>query len=133
MTVMAFEAPEPHLQSLHIVPTVPTNTFEPAPEEAIEMVAETKAATLGTDVRRQVSMGDSEIDFDLIVAGKRRGFEIKGWTTKTWREALDAAVKRIVEGKSKLTAHPRVPRSTARFVRLAPPRARSHASQLRHT
>jgi hypothetical protein len=69
-----------------------------------EMVAETKAATLGTDVRRQVPMGDSEIDFDLIVAGKRRGFEIKGWTTKTWREALDAAVKRIVDGESKLTA-----------------------------
>ena len=68
-----------------------------------EIVAETKAASLGTDVRRQVKMGGSEIDFDLIVAGKRRAFEIKGWTTDTWQEALAAAVKRIEKGQAKLT------------------------------
>jgi hypothetical protein len=69
-----------------------------------EMVAESEAARLGTGVRRQVPMGSSEIDFDLIVAGKRRGFEVKGWTIKTWREALEAAVQRLRRDAPALTA-----------------------------
>jgi hypothetical protein len=68
-----------------------------------EMVGQTKAATLGTDVRRQVKMGSSDIDFDLIVAGKRRGLEIKGWTRDTWRDALAAAIKRIDKGEAALS------------------------------
>ena len=44
------------------------------------------------------------VDFELIVDNARRGFEIKGWTAKTWREALDAAVKRMNKGASALNA-----------------------------
>lgn len=60
-----------------------------------EMAAEPVAQTIGTNVRRQVKMGTSEIDFDLVVAGKRHGFEIKGWTTDTWADALEAGIQRI--------------------------------------
>jgi hypothetical protein len=60
-----------------------------------EMVGETAAERLGTNVRRQVRMGSHEIDFEMIVAGRRHGFEVKGWTRDTWNEALDAAIKRL--------------------------------------
>jgi hypothetical protein len=60
-----------------------------------EMVAETEAAKLGTGVHRQVPMGSSEIDFELIVANAKRGLEVKGWTAETWKDALDLAVKRL--------------------------------------
>jgi hypothetical protein len=60
-----------------------------------EMVGETAAERLGTNVRRQVRMGSHEIDFEMIVAGRRHGFEVKGWTRDTWDEALDAAIKRL--------------------------------------
>lgn len=60
-----------------------------------EMVGAAEADRLGTDVRRQVKMGSSEIDFDLLVAGRRHGFEIKGWARDTWADALDAAIKKI--------------------------------------
>jgi len=69
-----------------------------------EMVAEVEAARLGTKVNRQVPMGTSEIDFDLIVAGARRGLEIKGWTVQTWREALELALQRLKRGAPELTA-----------------------------
>jgi hypothetical protein len=60
-----------------------------------EMVGAVEAERLGTNVRRQVKMGSSEIDFEMIVAGRRHGFEIKGWTADTWEKALDAAIKRL--------------------------------------
>jgi len=62
---------------------------------AAEMVAEPEAQRLGSSVRRQVQMGDREIDFELIVKGRRRGFEVKGWRLETWGEALDAAIQRL--------------------------------------
>ncbi|MGW6129721.1 eCIS core domain-containing protein [Cellulomonas sp. NPDC055163] len=60
-----------------------------------EMVGAEEAGRLAGTVRRQVTMGGSEIDFEIIVAGRRHGFEIKGWTAETWEEALDAAIKRL--------------------------------------
>lgn len=69
-----------------------------------EMVAEGSAAKLGTGVRRQVPMGGSEIDFELIVAGVKRGFEVKGWTAETWKKAIDLALQRLKKGAPKLTA-----------------------------
>jgi hypothetical protein len=41
---------------------------------------------------RQVSMGSSFIDFEIVEQGlgRRFGLEIKGWTPQTWREALSA-------------------------------------------
>lgn len=60
-----------------------------------EMVGAVEAERLGTSVRRQVKMGSSEIDFEIVVAGRRHGFEIKGWTAGTWDDALDAAIKRL--------------------------------------
>ena len=60
-----------------------------------EMVAEPEAERLGTNVRRQVKMGTSELDYEITVAGQRHGFEVKGWTRATWDEALDAAVQRL--------------------------------------
>jgi hypothetical protein len=60
-----------------------------------ELVAAEKAEEIGTNVRRQVRMGSSEIDYEITVAGRRRGFEIKGWTPETWEKALDAAIQRL--------------------------------------
>jgi hypothetical protein len=60
-----------------------------------EIVGAEEANRLYTGVRPQVKMGTSEIDFEIIVAGRRHGFEIKGWTAETWDEALDAAIKRL--------------------------------------
>jgi hypothetical protein len=60
-----------------------------------EIVAEDVAAGLGSNVRRQVKMGSSEIDYEITVEGRRHGFEIKGWTRETWEEALEAAIKRL--------------------------------------
>ncbi len=60
-----------------------------------EMVAEAEANRLGTNVRRQVPMGSSEIDYEITVAGRRHGFEVKGWTAGTWEEALEAAIQRL--------------------------------------
>jgi hypothetical protein len=40
-------------------------------------------------------MGSSELDYEVTVAGRRHGFEVKGWTTTTWEEALDAAIRRL--------------------------------------
>ena len=60
-----------------------------------EMVAEPEAERIGTDVRRQVKMGTSDIDYEITVAGRQHGFEVKGWTRETWEEALDAAIQRL--------------------------------------
>ncbi|MDJ0355292.1 DUF4157 domain-containing protein [Paenarthrobacter sp. PH39-S1] len=60
-----------------------------------EMVAEPVAQSIGTNVRRQVKMGKSEIDFDMVVAGKRHGFEVKGWGADTWADALEAVIQRL--------------------------------------
>jgi hypothetical protein len=60
-----------------------------------EIVAEVEAERIGTNVRRQVRMGSSELDYEVTVAGRRHGFEVKGWTTTTWEEALDAAIRRL--------------------------------------
>jgi hypothetical protein len=40
----------------------------------------------------QVPMGTSVIDYQITAQGigTRHGFEIKGWTSRTWRDALDA-------------------------------------------
>jgi hypothetical protein len=62
---------------------------------AAEIVAEPEAQRLGSSVRRQVRMGSREIDFELIVKGQKRAFEVKGWRVETWDEALDAAVQRL--------------------------------------
>ncbi len=62
-----------------------------------ELAAAPVAEELGTQVRRQVKMGSSEIDFEVVVAGRRRGFEVKGWTPATWDKALDAAIKRLAK------------------------------------
>jgi hypothetical protein len=60
-----------------------------------EIVAAPEAARLGSAVRRQVRMGSSEIDYEITVAGRPHGFEIKGWTADTWESALDAAIQRM--------------------------------------
>jgi hypothetical protein len=60
-----------------------------------ELVAADSAAQIGTNVRRQVRMGSSEIDYEITVAGRRHGLEIKGWTPDTWDDALEAAIQRI--------------------------------------
>jgi hypothetical protein len=62
---------------------------------AAEMVAAPEAEELGTNVRRQVPMGSSEIDFEFSIGRRRYGFEVKGWTPDTWEEALDAAIARL--------------------------------------
>ena len=67
-----------------------------------ELEAEPIVEGLGTNVKRQVKMGTSEIDYEVTIAGKPRGFEVKGWTADTWEEALDAAIKRL--NKKGLTA-----------------------------
>jgi hypothetical protein len=67
-----------------------------------ELEAEQIVEGLGTNVKRQVKMGTSEIDYEVTIAGKPRGFEVKGWTADTWEEALDAAIKRL--NKKGLTA-----------------------------
>jgi hypothetical protein len=69
-----------------------------------EMVGEAEAMKLGTGVRRQVQMGGSEIDFELIVANAKRGLEIKGWTVETWKEALALALRRLKPKAPPLTA-----------------------------
>jgi hypothetical protein len=55
-----------------------------------ELVAQPIAQRLGSNVRRQMAMGGSEIDYGLTIRGKERGLEVKGWTPPTWQEALDA-------------------------------------------
>ena len=60
-----------------------------------ELVAAEHAAEIGSNVRRQVRMGSSEIDYEITVASRRHGLEIKGWTPDTWDDALDAAIQRV--------------------------------------
>jgi hypothetical protein len=60
-----------------------------------ELVAADEAAKLGTNVRRQVPMGTHELDYEITVSGRPHGFEVKGWTPDTWKEALDAAIQRL--------------------------------------
>jgi hypothetical protein len=60
-----------------------------------EMVAGDYAEHLGSNVQRQVRMGTSEIDYQITVAGRRHGLEVKGWIAETWAEALDAAIQRL--------------------------------------
>jgi hypothetical protein len=60
-----------------------------------EMAAESEVAALGTNVERQVPMGSSEIDYAFTSGGRRYGLEVKGWSVDTWREALDAATRRL--------------------------------------
>jgi hypothetical protein len=60
-----------------------------------EMVGEVEAERLGADVERQVKMDSSEIDFAFKIGGKRFGFEIKGWTVDTWKEALEAGYQKL--------------------------------------
>jgi hypothetical protein len=67
-----------------------------------ELVAAPEVEKLGVDVKRQVKMGTSDIDFSVNVGGKVRGVEVKGWTPETWDDALESAMKRL--NKKKLTA-----------------------------
>jgi hypothetical protein len=68
---------------------------KPARGAGAEIVAEAEAERIGTDVRRQVRMGSSELDYEITVAGRQHGFEVKGWTREVWEEALDAAIQRL--------------------------------------
>jgi hypothetical protein len=63
-----------------------------------ELEADPIVCGLGTDVKRQVKMGSSEIDFQVTIGGKVHGLEVKGWTPKRWKEVLDAEAKRLKEG-----------------------------------
>lgn len=63
---------------------------------ASEILAKDKARELFDGFRisdRQVKMGDSIIDFEITSTdgrAARHGLEVKGWTPKRWRDALNA-------------------------------------------
>jgi hypothetical protein len=66
-----------------------------------EMLALPIAEEMGS-VRPQVPMGSSVPDYEITIGDKRRGMEVKGFSPKTWGEALEAATRRL--NKKKLTS-----------------------------